>query len=54
VIRRLSERLAAHRDHAAQRREHEVAMSIPSVATEHSTRVELDRARGLPSCRFCP
>jgi hypothetical protein len=52
-IRRLSQVLAARREHAARRRAHDDALAIPRVATEHATRVELARQRGEVGCDFC-
>jgi hypothetical protein len=52
-VGRLSQRLAARREHAVARREHDEALAIPRVATEHATRVELARSRGEAGCDFC-
>jgi hypothetical protein len=52
-VGRLSQRLAARREHAARRREHDEALAIPRVATEHLTRVEYARSRGEAGCEFC-
>ncbi len=52
-VGRLSQRLAARREHAARRREHDEALAIPRVATEHETRVARARSRGEAGCDFC-
>jgi hypothetical protein len=52
-VGRLSQRLAARREHAARRRDHDEALAIPRVATEHATRVEDARSRGEHGCDFC-
>jgi hypothetical protein len=52
-VGRLSQRIAAYREHDARRREHDSALAIPRVATEHATRVELARERGEAGCDFC-
>jgi hypothetical protein len=53
-VGRLTQVLADRRQYAARRRQHDDAMAIPRVATEHSTRVELARSRGESGCDFCP
>jgi len=52
-VGRLSQHLAERRAHAARRREHDDALAIPRVATEHATRVESARARGEAGCDYC-
>jgi hypothetical protein len=52
-VGRLSQRLAARREHADRRREHDEALAIPRVASEHATRVEMARSRGETGCDFC-
>ena len=51
---RLTSRLDARRQHAADRREHDYAMSIPQVASEHASQIEHARSRGEATCDFCP
>lgn len=54
TIRRLSQHLVDRRERAERRREHDEALAIPRVATEHLTRVEHARRRGEHACEFCP
>jgi hypothetical protein len=54
TVERLSRTIAARRALADGRREHEHAMAIPRVATEHVTQVMRARERGEAGCRYCP
>ena len=54
AVTRLSRAIAARRSIADGRREHDDAMAIPRVATEHVTQVLRARERGEAGCRYCP
>ena len=54
TVSRLSRTIAARRALADGRREHDHAMAIPRVATEHVTQVLRARERGEAGCRYCP
>ena len=53
AVTRLSRTIAARRALADGRREHDEAMAIPRVPTEHSTQVLRARERGEAGCRYC-
>ena len=54
AVSRLSRTIAARRALVDGRREHDDAMAIPRVASEHSTQVVRARERGESGCRYCP
>ena len=54
TVARLSRTIAARRAMADGRRQHDDAMAIPRVATEHVTQVMRARERGESGCRYCP
>ena len=54
AVSRLSRTIAARRALVDGRREHDDAMAIPRVATEHVTQVMRARDRGEAGCRYCP
>ena len=54
AVTRLSRSIAARRALVDGRREHDHAMAIPKVATEHVTQVLRARERGEHGCRYCP
>jgi len=54
TVARLSRTIAGRRALADGRREHDHAMAIPRVATEHVTQVLRARDRGEAGCRYCP
>ena len=53
LLARLTRHRGARRDHLAQRRDHDAAMSDPRVAAEHLAAIDRAEMRGEPGCTFC-
>jgi len=53
AVRRFSTFIRERRERMSERREHDLAMQDPGVATEHALSIQRAIERGEPGCTFC-